>query len=237
LDEVKAYQALASESRLRILKLLYKKPLSVEEVSKKIGLQPITVRHHLQSLEEAGFVESYGERTGTIGRPKIYYRISKKMRTVSFPKRRYLALSFFLITILQFLLGLDRTKKILRKVGVEMGEKTVKELELENGIKEWSFEDYRDIFVNKYLKETGAEPEIIAVDDEKMIYRLHNCVFFELAVKMTEMICDVLHEGFHEGVSKGMGEKVKIRRRSCMGKGAPYCEHVCELSRKESKQA
>ena len=201
MDEVEAYQALASKSRLQILKLLYKKPLSIKEISKRIGLQPITVRHHLQSLEEAGFVESYEERTGTIGRPKVYYRIAKnKMRPVSFPKRRYLTLSNFLITTMRFLLGLDRTKRILRKVGMEMGENTVKELALENEVREWSLKSYKDVFINKYLKEAGAEPEIIEDTDEKIVYRLHNCVFFELAVRMTEMICDVIHEGFHEGV-------------------------------------
>ena len=229
MDEAEVYQALASKSRLQILKLLYKKPLSIKEISKKIGLQPITVRHHLQSLEEAGFVESYEERTGTIGRPKVYYRISKKMRTVSFPKRRYLTLSNFLITTMRFLLGLERTKKILRKVGVEMGENTVRELELENGIKEWSLENYRDVFINKCLKEAGAEPEIIETNDKKIVYRLHNCVFFELAVKMTEMICDVLHESFHEGVSDAMDKRLKISRLTCMGRGDLYCEHVCQM--------
>ena len=117
-----------------------------------------------------------------------------------------------------------------------MGEKTVKELELENGIGEWSLENYRDVFINKYLKEAGAEPEIIEANDEKIVYRLHNCVFFELAIKMTEMICDIVHEGFHEGVSNAMGNKMKISRLSCMGKGDPYCEHVCELlTKKEEK--
>ena len=236
MDEVEAYQALASKSRLQILKTLYKKSLSIEEISKEIGLQPITVRHHLQSLEEAGFVESYEERTGTIGRPKVYYRISKKIRTVSFPKRRYLTLSNFLITTMRFLLGSERTKRILRKVGAEMGENTVRELELENGIREWSLKNYRDVFINKYLKEAGAEPEIMEANDEKIVYRLHNCVFFELAIKMTEMICDIVHEGFHEGISNAMGKKMKIRRLSCMGKGDPYCEHICELlAKKEEK--
>ena len=236
MDEVEAYQALASKSRLQILRTLYKKSLSIEEISKEIGLQPITVRHHLQSLEEAGFVESYEERTGTIGRPKVYYRISKKIRTVSFPKRRYLTLSNFLITTMRFLLGSERTKRILRKVGAEMGENTVRELELENGIREWSLKNYRDVFINKYLKEAGAEPEIMEANDEKIVYRLHNCVFFELAIKMTEMICDIVHEGFHEGISNAMGKKMKIRRLSCMGKGDPYCEHICELlAKKEEK--
>jgi len=228
LSEIQAYQALASKSRLEILKLLYKKPLSIEEISNMIDLQPITVRHHLQSLEEAGFIESYEERAGAIGRPKVYYRITKEPQIVGFPKRHYLTLSNFLITSMRALLGLDHTKKLLRKVGVEMGESTVKKLEMENEIKGWSLKDYEEFFINGYLKEAGAEPEIVEANEKKIVYRLHNCLFFELAVKMPEIMCEVLHESFHEGVSNAMGKKFRMSRMTCMGKGDPYCEHACE---------
>jgi len=228
LSEVEAYQALASKSRLEILKLLYEKPLSIEEISKKTDLQPITVRHHLQPLEDAGFIESCGEKAGTIGRPKVYYRIAKEPRLVGFPKRHYLALSNFLITTMRIALGLDRTKKMLRRVGQEMGENTIKKLEVENEIRNWSLENYVEIFISKYLKEEGAEPEIVEASEKKIVYRLHNCLFFELAVKMPEVMCDVLHESFHEGASNAMGIKARISRLTCMGKGDPYCEHVCE---------
>jgi len=228
LSEVDAYQALASKSRLEILRLLYKKPLSIEEISSKTGLQPVTVRHHLQSLVEAGFIESYEERAGTIGRPKVYYRIAKEPQLVGFPKRHYLTLSNFLITTMRVLLGLDRTRSVLSKAGVEMGESTMKKLEMDNEVKGWSLKKYEEFFINKYLKEAGAEPEIVEADEKKIVYRLHNCLFFELAVKMPDVMCDVLHESFHEGVSKAMGKQVKMSRRTCMGKGDPYCEHVCE---------
>ena len=55
--EADAYRALSSKSRLEILRLLYRKSQSVEEIAKSLKLQPITLRHHLQSLEEAGFIE------------------------------------------------------------------------------------------------------------------------------------------------------------------------------------
>jgi len=229
LSGTEAYRALSSKSRLEMLKLLYKKPLSVEEIAEGLGLQPITVRHHLRSLEEAGLIEAYEEKVGTVGRPRVYYRIIKEPPIVSFPKRRYLTLSNFLINTMKFILGANRAKKILEKVGTEMGESTVKRLDYEHDIKEWSLKAYEDFFIKKYLEESGAEPEVVKITDNKIVYRLHNCLFFELALKMPETICDTLHESFHEGVANAMGkEKIRIRRLTCMGHGDPYCEHVCE---------
>ena len=77
LSEKKAYEALSSASRLEILKLLHKKPLSVDEIAKSVNLQPITVRHHLKSLEDAGFVESYEKRRGSGEDQKFTTRLPK----------------------------------------------------------------------------------------------------------------------------------------------------------------
>lgn len=228
MSEPEVFQALASKSRLNILKLLYKKPLSIDEIATATGLQPVTIRHHLQALEEADFIESYEERQGTVGRPKVFYRIAKETHHVVFPKRHYMMLSDALVTMMRSLLGTDRTKSILRKVGTEMGEGAMKKLELDHGVKEWSVKSFKDHFINKYLIEAGAEPEIMEETDTKIVYRLHNCLFFELAVKMPEIMCDVLHESFHDGVANVMGKQAAMSRGSCMGKGDPYCEHVFE---------
>lgn len=228
LSEADAYRALSSESRREILRLLYKKPLSVDELAECLGFRPITVRHHLQSLEEADFIETFQEKAGVAGRPKVYYRLAKKPKIVGFPRRHYLFLSNFLINTMQFALGTNRAKRILKRVGSEMGKSTVRKLELEHNIKAWSLKAYEGFFVKKYLKESGAEPEIVKVDDKKIVYRLYNCLFFELAVKMPEMLCDTLHQSFHEGLSKVMGGKMIISRLTCMGRGDLYCEYACE---------
>ncbi|MFQ5822257.1 MAG: helix-turn-helix transcriptional regulator [Candidatus Heimdallarchaeota archaeon] len=228
MTEVEAHRALSSKSRLQIMKLLYRKPLSVDQLAEKLGLQPITVRHHLQSLEEAGFIESYEERGGSVGRPKMYYKVIKEPPIISFPKRRYLRLSNFIISTLQFTLGAERSKKILRRVGLEMGENTIKRIESENNLRAWSLPLFERFFVREYLEKSGTEPEIVEVGDKKIVYRLHNCLFFELATRMPEMMCDVLHESFHEGISKTLGKHVKITRLTCMAKGDLYCEHMCE---------
>ncbi len=223
-------RVLASSSRVEILKLLYKKPLSVEEIAKELGLKPITVRHHLQYLSEANLIETFEKREGSVGRPKVFYKATKTPIAFSFPKRYYQRLSRFLIDGLQFFVGEKKLKKFLEEVGVRMGEGDVRELKRKYNVKEWDPKEYVDLYIKKYLEESGAEPEVIEAKNGRIVYRMHNCLFFELASSMPEIMCDVLHESYHEGVSKEMGGKMRIKRQTCMGKGDEYCEHICEYA-------
>lgn len=230
--ETAAYQALSSKSRLDILKMLYRKSMDVEGMAKKLGLKPITVRHHLQSLQEAGFVEAFEERAGAVGRPKVYYKIAKEPALIGFPKRQYLYLSSYMINTMLSTLGESETKKILRKTGVEMGENVAKRLQFEHNLKDWTPKAFEKFLVEGYMKEMGAEPEVVEIDDKKIKYRLHNCIFFELSVKMPEIMCDVLHNSFYEGLAKTINREVKFSRLTCMAEGDQCCEHVCQWSPK-----
>lgn len=225
MNERRAYEALSSASRLEILRLLQRKPLTVKEIAKLMDLKPITVRHHLHSLEEAGFVESHEKKSGTAGRPEFCYRIAKELTAVSYPKRHYLTLSNVMMKTLQSAIGPERANKLLRRVGRSIGESVVKEIESKHHVREWSLEAFRDLFIERYLEEAGAYPEIVSVSGNQIVYREHNCLVLELAVETPETICDIFHEGFHEGISKAIGGKVKIVRLTCQGHGDPYCEH------------
>ena len=222
--EAEAYRTLSSKSRLDIIKLLYRNSLSVEQIAEKLSLQPITVRHHLQSLVESGFIQAIEERAGSVCRPKIIYTLVKEPPLVSYPRRGYLMLNNSLLNTMRLTLGENQVKNILRKAGLDMGENTAKRLESEYEIKTWTPKIFEQFFVRDYLERMGAEPEIIEVSDKKIVYRLHNCLFFEMAVKTPEIICDVLHQSFHEGLTKTMNKGIKISHQTCMAKGKPYCE-------------
>jgi predicted ArsR family transcriptional regulator len=228
MSEKKAYDALSSSARLSILRLLRKDHLNVEEIAELVNLQPISVHHHLQSLEDAGFIESYEKKSGTVGRPKVYFRITKKPKVVSYPKRRYLTLSNFVIKTLPKFIGSTKTNELLKRVGKKMGKNVIKEIESKHLDKEWSYETFEELFLNEYLEEEGTDPEIVKSGKNQVVYRMHNCLFFELAVKMPEIMCDTLHEAFHEGISIALNKKVKIKRLTCQGHGDRYCEHECE---------
>lgn len=228
MSERRAYEALSSQSRLEILKLLHKKPLGVEEIAKQVNLQPVTVRQHLASLIEAGFIESYTDKKMVAGRPKIYYKIAKEPTVVGYPKRHYQTLSGFTIRTLQTLIGTKRTAGIFKRVGKNMGENAIRQIALKHEIENWSLEAVKKFFLREYLEGAGAEPEIVKEDKNEVVYRMHNCLFLELAVKMPEMMCDVVHEAFHEGVTSAMDGKAKIVRVTCKGQGDSYCEHRFE---------
>lgn len=229
MPKLEVIRALSSEVRLEILKLLYQRPRDIEDLAKNhLKLQPITVRHHIQFLQEAGLLESYEERTGSAGRPKTYYKIAKTLPTVTFPARRYFDLSKAMLNTLSGSLGEKKTDEILTEVGSELGKETVKYLAATNNVKRWTTKEFAEIFVEKYLKETGAEPEIIEKSGSRVVYRMHNCLFYELAQETPCLMCDVLHHQFHSSLVKAMNDDFKDTQTTCMGHGANYCEHVVE---------
>jgi predicted ArsR family transcriptional regulator len=226
--EPQAYKALANKSRVEILHLLYKRPMSVEEIAEETNLQPITVRHHLRILEEAGLITQKEYRMGKAGRPCVKYEVLKTTPPLSFPKREYLVLSNFFIKIATLLLGEKRAAELFKKVGFEMGLNAMKKLEAKYDIKEWTPEAFKEFFIEKYLKDVGSEPELLEASKTKIAYKLHNCIFFELALEKPEIICDILHESFNKGICSALGNKARFIKLKCLARGDPYCEHVFE---------
>jgi len=226
--EREVHRALSSNARVETLKLLYKRPHDIDEIAKKLNLQPVTMRHHILALQEAGLLESYEERTGAAGRPKTYYKIAKTLPNVSFPARRYLYFSKGIIHTLIHELGQEKACEMLAQVGQEMGRETVKYLETAHSIKAWTPKEFAEVFVEKNLQEMGVEPEIVEKTDKKVVYRTHNCVFFELSQELPNLMCDVLHSEFHQSLSKAMNKNTKIVQTKCMGHGEACCEQVFE---------
>lgn len=73
-DLVNVLKALADETRLRIMGVLVREPLSVNEVREILGLKQSRVSRHLKILERAGVLESH--RAGT----RIYYTVHGGLR-------------------------------------------------------------------------------------------------------------------------------------------------------------
>jgi predicted ArsR family transcriptional regulator len=228
MKEQKVYEALSSKPRLEILKYIHQKPMNVDEISTLMNIKPITVRHHIRSLEQAGLVDSFEKKEGTPGRPKIYYTIAKEPSMVGYPRRHYFTLSNFMIGILPSLVGKKRASSILKNVGMSMGKKVMSEIQSKHNIENWNPKAFIDYFIHGYLEDAGAEPEITDISKDRVEYRVHNCLFLELAVKMPELMCETLHDSFHEGVSDALGGNVKIHRLTCQGHGDSYCRHNCE---------
>lgn len=61
-DCIAALKALGEETRLRIVRLLFKEQLSVNEISERLGVSQYNVSKHLRIMREAGLLET--ERNG-----------------------------------------------------------------------------------------------------------------------------------------------------------------------------
>lgn len=69
-------RALASNLRMEMLNLLAAKPMTVDELAVALGLKPITIRHHLETLMRSGMVEEFEAVRGRPGRPSIRFRLA-----------------------------------------------------------------------------------------------------------------------------------------------------------------
>jgi DNA-binding transcriptional ArsR family regulator len=67
LDCIAALKALGEETRLRMLRLLFKKKLSVNEIAEELAASQYNVSKHLRIMREAGLLETEKD-----GRRRLY---------------------------------------------------------------------------------------------------------------------------------------------------------------------
>lgn len=222
---VQGYHALSSGTRLEILRLLYRKPRGILELAENLNLQSLSVRFHLLILQEAGIVEPYTERTRSVGKPKVFYKIVKSMPTVMFPARQFLELSRAIMNKVVDTLGSEDVAKLMADVGVELGRKAVEYIGFLNG-EHWTPKKFVEIYVNKYLDQLGLEPEVVEVTENRVVYRIHNCVFYELSREKPTLMCDVVNRQIWDTVIGADNNAIADTQTGCMASGDCCCEHV-----------
>ena len=197
-------------------------------MAKTFGVRPVTIRHHLQLLQDAGLLETFEKRSGIAGRPKTYYKISKSIPFVGYPARHYMIFLDFLLDYLNQNMDKNRVIEIVRGLATKMGKETLEGATLSHNILRWTIGDFEEFVVKKTFEEFGTEPEIVEKSEKKIVFRLHNCIFSELSLKMPDLICDIFSIQFFASVGELMGSGVKVSHTSCIGHGDIYCEYVFE---------
>ena len=224
-------KAMSSRSRLQILELLSRKPMSIEELSRGVSLKTITVRHHVNMLKRIGLVEEHGEERRKIGRPVIKYQSTRKPMSIQYPKRQYELLSRTLVRGLVESLGRDKAGEALKRIGRDLGEKLAHEIADRHKITHWDPETFKKYVVEEHLSEIGAIPEIIEYDPKRIRFRMHNCVFFELAGEYPDLICEKLDEGLMETLLKGTVGKAHAAQTKCVVHHDRFCEYVIRFAK------
>lgn len=224
-------KAMSSRSRLQILDLLSRKPMSIEELSREVSLKTITVRHHVNMLKRIGLIEEHGEERRKIGRPVLRYRSTQKPMSIQYPKRQYELLSRSLVRGLVETVGRDRAGDALRQIGRNLGANLAREITRQNNVAHWDLEALNRYVVQEHLSELGAVPEIIEYDSKKIRFRMHNCIFFELAKEYPDLICEKLDEGLMESLLKGTVGKAHVDQTKCVVHNDTFCEYLIRVGK------
>lgn len=108
----------------RITEYLLKYPRSsINELAEAIGINAISVRHHLTNLESEGLIEAEEERHG-VGRPRLVYYLTERGME-SFPTC-YLRLTNLLIERLKYILTESQLQNLFQDIATQLAEEHVK---------------------------------------------------------------------------------------------------------------
>jgi len=115
------------KTREKILHALLEKPGSTtNELAESVGINPISVRHHLTSLQASGLIAAEEERHG-VGRPRLVYSLTDE-GSEKFPTR-YLRLTTRLLNQLKETLPNPMVKELFSQVALNLAEEYADKLE------------------------------------------------------------------------------------------------------------
>lgn len=200
-----------STTRDLVLKtLLTRQRCTINALADVVGINPISVRHHVTKLEASGLVISEEERHG-VGRPRRLYFLTEKGME-QFPTR-YLRLTVRLLAQLKETLPQPMVNKLFIQVADDLIEDYSAELELDN----LPLEERLDI-VKDLLRSEGFTMEWERKADGYHI-RESNCPYYHVGQTHPE-IC-AIDQTLISNVLSVPVEKIK-----CILDGDSCCTYI-----------
>ncbi|HEX5056420.1 MAG TPA: HTH domain-containing protein [Gammaproteobacteria bacterium] len=184
-----------------------KSGLTVDELSKSLGITRTAVNQHLLALESSGYLTK-GKLTKTGGRPGHTYVLTQQGYDL-FPKQ-YAWFSQLLLDFLQKQLGDEGVEKYMSRLGLELA-KTVKER-----IKGATPEE-RVVEVAAIMQELGYDAYAEQTENNISGIKAYNCVYHHLAQSHRE-VCQLDISLLSSLLS------AEIKHTNCMAKGDSCCQ-------------
>jgi len=157
-------------TREKVLHTLVIHPRStIVEIAESVEINPISVRHHLTSLQADGFVNAEEERHG-VGRPRLVYFLTESGQE-KFPKR-YFRLTNHLLEQMKKTLSDEDFKKIFKNMADDITE------EYELKITNLDFEEKLDLLKTVMANE-GYDIHWIKLNNEYEIQEVA-CPFYQI---------------------------------------------------------
>jgi DeoR family transcriptional regulator, suf operon transcriptional repressor len=167
-------------TRDRILQTLLKQPrMTIIDIAAAVGINPISVRHHLTNLQVEGLVSAEQENHG-VGRPRLVYLLTEH-GVERFPTR-YLRLTSRLLDQLKSSMPAPMVSKLFLQMATDMAEDYTEQM---HGL---SMEQRLDV-AKTLLAEEGFNVEWEKAGDQ---YRIHEitCPYLQIGQNHPE-VCTV----------------------------------------------
>jgi predicted ArsR family transcriptional regulator len=200
--------------------LLTRQRCTINELAEAVGINPISVRHHVTKLEASGLVTSEEERHG-VGRPRRLYFLTEAGME-NFPTR-YLKLTVRLLQQLKETLPEPMVGELFTQMAGELAADYTAELELED----LPMEERLDI-VKDLLGAEGFTMEWERLDQEYHIREV-NCPYYHVGQSHPE-VCAV-----DQTLISNMLE-VPVEKIKCLLDGDSFCTYVVPAEQSENSE-
>jgi predicted ArsR family transcriptional regulator len=207
-----------SATRNKILQTLLKKPKStINDMAEAVGINPISVRHHLTNLQMEGLVEAQEERHG-VGRPRLVYLLTSEGME-QFPTR-YLQLTKRLITQMKESMPAETVSTLFGQIADNLVS------QYEHDVKGLSMEARLDL-VKDLLAQEGFTVEWEKKDDSYQIHET-SCPYYQIGIAHPE-VCTV----DQTLISKMLA--LPVNKVQCILNGSSHCTYVVQQSNVKNK--
>ncbi|MGD2157512.1 MAG: winged helix-turn-helix transcriptional regulator [Anaerolineales bacterium] len=200
-----------TSTRKRVLKtLLTRQRCTINELADVVGINPISVRHHINKLEADGMVTSEEERHG-VGRPhRLYFLTDKGME--QFPTR-YLQLTIRLLEQIKETMPEPMVGKLFSQMAADMAEDYTSEADIDH----LDTEERLDL-LKTLLAEEGFTVEWEQRGDHYHIREV-SCPYYHVGQSHPE-VCSVDQTLISTVLS------VPVEKVNCILNGDSYCTYV-----------
>lgn len=206
--------ATMSSTRDKILQTLLRKPkITINELAEAVGINPISVRHHLTNLQMEGLVASDEERHG-VGRPRLVYSLTEDGME-RFPTR-YLRLTTRLLSQMKESMPAPVVRKLFNQIAEDLAS------EYASQIKGMSMEERLD-FVKDMLAEEGFTVEWEKKGGQYQIHEI-SCPYYKIGIAHPE-VCTV----DQTLISKMLA--LPASKVQCILDGGAFCTYVVQAGK------
>ena len=198
-------------TRDRVLHTLAKKPgATINDLAEAVDINPISVRHHLTSLQVEGLVQAKEEKHG-VGRPRLIYTLTEHGME-RFPTR-YLRLTSRLLDQLKSSLPQPMVNKLFSEMAASLADEYAQQMQGLNM-------EERLEFIRELLSEEGFTVEWEKIEDQ---YRIHEitCPYLQIGQTHPE-VCTV----DQTLISKMLA--VPAEKVQCILDGSAHCTYVVQ---------